>query len=177
MIFYRTMRRPRTARAGAEKRPETAAPPGVLWQATIPGQPVRRHAAREVALVRGLPKVILSVPAALWQRRALGAVRPLRPLRPIADAVALECRVWDDAPGQPIDELLLVELLERGAVIASERQIRERRLIHARDAEHPRIELRVLAARVSEDGRSPGRPAAVGAQPESAPPPRRGEAP
>jgi hypothetical protein len=40
-------------------------------------------------------------------------------------------------------ELLLVELLERGAVIASERQIRERHVIHGRDAERPRIELRV----------------------------------
>jgi hypothetical protein len=69
-----------------------------------------------------------------------------RPERPLSVALALECRIWSE--GGQVDDALLVEVLERAAIIANGRQIRERHVFTVEDREDPRIVVRLARSTV-----------------------------
>lgn len=123
---------------------------GTLWTATIRGEPTVRRRMHEVVLTDGIARLVRSRPARLWQSRAMAQLLNRRPPRPFAGELALDCSVWSMPAAGEIDESLLVEVLERAAIIASGRQIRERRLLAAEDREQPRILVRL--ARFSSAG-------------------------
>jgi hypothetical protein len=97
----------------------------------------------EVVLTDGIARLIRSRPARLWQNRAMAQLLNRRPPRPFAVELALECRIWSMPAAAEMDESLLVEVLERAAIIASGRQIRERHLFAAEDRADPRILVRL----------------------------------
>jgi hypothetical protein len=135
----------KTARTRTRAEAPSTTTPTVLWAATLPGDWVGSARSRRAALVRGLPQVVLSDEAVRWQRRALRMVAARRPTRPFGVALAAECRAWGADPAARLDAPLCLELLERGAVIASAGQIRQIGLVHSIDTDVPRIELRLLA--------------------------------
>jgi hypothetical protein len=112
-----------------------------LWSAIIRGEPTTRGRMHEVVLTDGVARLIKSRPARLWQNRAMMQLLNRRPERPLAVALALECRIWSG--GGEVDDALLVEVLERAAIIASGRQIRERHVFTVEEREDPRILVRL----------------------------------
>ena len=116
---------------------------GTLWTATIRGEPTARRHMHEVVLTDGIARLVRSRPARLWQNRAMTQLLNRRPPRPLAVELALECRIWSMPAAGAIDEWLLVEVLERAAIIGSGRQIRERHLFATEEREAPRILLRL----------------------------------
>jgi hypothetical protein len=136
--------RPRR-RSGDAGQGERSAPPApvapVMWTATLTGEPLPRGAAREIAFVRGVPRSVPTQRARVWQRSALAQLVNRRPLRPFASTLVLECRFWHGAAGDAADDSDVIELLERAAVIASRRQVREKHLFAGHDALNPRTEV------------------------------------
>jgi hypothetical protein len=112
-----------------------------LWTATLAGEPLPRGAAREIAFVRGVPRMVATQRARLWQRSALAQLLNRRPPRPLSGMLALECRFWHGATNGAADDSDVTEILERAAVIASRRQIREKHIFAGRDETRPRIEI------------------------------------
>lgn len=141
LIVYRRPAPPRPS-------PPTGGLPPQLWSATIPGEPVARGAASEAAMLRGVPRIVRTRRARLWQDAAMAALLNRRPRRPLAGRVALECRVWTRSRRILCDDALVGDLLERAAILADRRQIGEVHLTCATDADRPRLEicLRPLAA-------------------------------
>lgn len=111
-----------------------------LWRGTILGEPIGRREAGEAAIVRGLLRVVKSDGARLWLARAVTQLAGSRPQKPLTATLALECRAWGGAADE-IDEGLLREALERAAVVADARQIRECHRYAAPDRARPRVEL------------------------------------
>jgi hypothetical protein len=135
----------KTARAAPRAEMRPSSPPTVIWATTLPGDWIGSARSRRAALVRGIPQVVLSEEAVRWQRRALRMVAARRPARPFSGALTAECRAWSSDPAARLDAPLCLELLERGAVIASAGQVRRLGLVHSVDAGLPRVELRLLA--------------------------------
>jgi len=67
-----------------------------------------------------------------------------RPARPLAVELALEWRLWTAAPRRDLDDALLVEVLERAAIIASAAQIREKHVFASVDRDDPRVMVRLV---------------------------------
>ncbi|MBV9523925.1 MAG: hypothetical protein JO010_14085 [Alphaproteobacteria bacterium] len=120
-----------------------SAAPATLWSALIRGEPTTRGRMHEVVVLDGTARLIRSRPARVWQNRALAQLLNRRPERPLAVALRLECRIWGGAGSLDLDDALLVEVLERAAIIANGRQIRERHVFSAEDREDPRILIRL----------------------------------
>jgi hypothetical protein len=114
-----------------------------LWTAAIGGEPTARSRMHDVVLTDGVARLIKSRPARLWQSAALTQLRGRRPERPLAVELALECRLWSERPQHDFDLALLLEVLERAAVIAGARQIREQHVWTAVDAAAPRLLVRL----------------------------------
>jgi hypothetical protein len=150
-VSYR--RPPPDYRSGATAAPrqETNAE-SVLWSATIRGEPVPRHVARVIAVVRGMPQLVRSADARSWQNAALSQLLNRRPLRPLAHEMALDCHVWHRRKLGEIDDSLIVDVLERAAIIAGGRLVVERHLYARLDPDTPRIVVRLT----SLDGRGKG---------------------
>src|SRR3954454_23651170 len=83
----------RTYKGAAAPAP-VAEPAAPLWRATIAGAPPARRRAREIRLVRGLPRLVPSGEASAGQGAGLRHLGAPRPARPLAGALALELRVW-----------------------------------------------------------------------------------
>lgn len=117
-----------------------------LWSATIRGEPIPQTRLHDVVLTDGVARLVRSRPARLWQNRALPQLLNRRPTRPLATDLALDCRFWSAAPLPPIDEGVVIELLERAAIIAHGRQIREKHVFVATDRDDPRVTLSLARA-------------------------------
>lgn len=120
------------------------APPGArsapaLWSATIRGEPTPPSRLHDIVLADGMARLIKSRPARIWQNLALPQLLNRRPLRPLAHDLALECRFWSSSRRPAIDEGLVIETLERAAIIAHGRQICEKHVFAAVDRDDPRI--------------------------------------
>ena len=127
----------RPGEGGAAPAPDAP----VMWTATLTGEPLPRGAAREIAFVRGVPRSVPTQRARLWQRSALAQLVNRRPTRPFASTLVLECRFWHGATSGAADDSDVIELLERAAVIANRRQIREKHLFAGHDVLNPRTEV------------------------------------
>jgi len=136
-------------RVPARKRSEpdavhpTAIPPassgGMLWSATIRGEPTPQARLHDVVLTDGVARLIKSRPARVWQNLAVPQLLNRRPSRPLSRDLALDCHFWSSARRPPIDEGLVIEVLERAAIIAHGRQIREKHVFAAIDRDDPRV--------------------------------------
>jgi hypothetical protein len=120
------------------------APPGTrpapaLWSATIRGEPTPQARLHDIVLADGMARLIKSRPARIWQNLALPQLLNRRPLRPLAHDLALDCRFWSSSRRPAIDEGLVIETLERAAIIAHGRQICEKHVFAAVDCDDPRI--------------------------------------
>jgi hypothetical protein len=110
-----------------------------LWSATIRGEPTPQERLHDIVLTDGMARLIKSRPARIWQNLALPQLLNRRPPRPLADDLALDCRFWSSSRRPAIDEGLVIETLERAAIIAHGRQICEKHVFAAVDCDHPRI--------------------------------------
>jgi hypothetical protein len=128
-------------------------PASFLWSATIHGEPVPRHAARTIAVVRGMPQLIRSADARSWQNAALSQLLNRRPLRPLTRELALDCQVWHRRRVGEIDDSLIVDVLERAAIIAGARLVVERHLYARLDPDAPRIVVRLASLGSGADER------------------------
>jgi hypothetical protein len=132
--------------AAAPSRPPEPAPLGPsmpgpaspLWSGVIRGEPTPRSRMLDVFIADGTPHLIKSRPARVWQNRAMPQLLNRRPERPLAVELVLDCRVWS-AAARPIDETLVVDVLERAAIIAHAGQIREKHICTAVDRADPRV--------------------------------------
>jgi hypothetical protein len=120
------------------------APPGTrsvpaLWSATIRGEPTPQARLHDIVLTDGMARLIKSQPARMWQNLALPQLLNRRPLRPLAHDLALDCRFWSSSRRPAIDEGLVIETLERAAIIAHGRQICEKHVFAAVDRDDPRV--------------------------------------
>jgi hypothetical protein len=129
---------------GADAPPPDAP---VLWRGFVRGEPPQRARAHEIVLLDGAARLIKSRPARLWHNGAMAQLRGSRPDRPLAVDLRLDCILWGRTATIDLDEQLLTELLERAAIIAHGRQIRERRLVAAAAADAPRMLLTLLRFR------------------------------
>ena len=145
IVRHKTTRR-RLGTAGWPTEPVPhdtgAAPP--LWSATIRGEPTARAQMHDVVLTDGTARLIKSRPARMWQNAALAQLLNRRPTRPLAVDLALEWRLWAAVPRRDLDDALLIEVLERAAIIASAAQIREKHVVAAVDREDPRVMVRLV---------------------------------
>jgi hypothetical protein len=140
-------------RVPARKRPTThstisprvaADPP--LWSATIRGEPTPQARRHDVVLTDGVARLVKSGPARAWQSLAVPQLLHRRPARPFALDLVLDCRFWSSQRRPPSDEALVIEVLERAAIIAHGRQIREKHVFAAVDSEHPRVSISLARA-------------------------------
>jgi hypothetical protein len=133
---------------GAARPPSVSAPrrDDRLWSATVRGEPVPQTRLHDVVLTDGVARLIKSRPARLWQNHALPQLLNHRPTRPLAVDLALDCRFWSSTSRPPIDEGLVIELLERAAIIAHGRQIREKHVFAAIDRDDPRVTMSLAPA-------------------------------
>jgi hypothetical protein len=113
-------------------------PASPLWSGVIRGEPTPRSRMLDVFIADGTPHLIKSRPARVWQNRAMPQLLNHRPKRPLAVELVLDCRVWS-AAARPIDETLVVDVLERAAIIAHAGQIREKHVFTAVDRADPRV--------------------------------------
>ena len=132
------------SRRGADSLAQGATEAAPLWSATIRGEPTTRSRMHEAVLAGGVARLVKSHPARLWQNSALTQLMNRRPNRPLAVELALECRIWAPGPRDDLDDALLLEVLERAAVIANARQIREKHVFAAVDRDDPRLTVRLV---------------------------------
>jgi len=125
--------------------PPIAAPVVPLLSATIEGEPTPQARLHDIVLADGMARLIKSRPARIWQNLALPQLLNRRPLRPFARDLALDCRFWSSSRRPAIDEGLVIETLERAAIIAHGRQIREKHVFAAVDCDNPRITVSLAA--------------------------------
>ena len=121
--------------SGAARSPMFSVP---LWSATIDGEPAPQARQHDVVLTDGVARLVTSRPARLWQNRAVPQLLNRRPARPLARALVLDCGFWSSTPRSPVGESLVIEVLERAAIIAHGSQIREKRVFAAIDRK-PRV--------------------------------------
>jgi hypothetical protein len=142
LIVRRVPARQRNAPAQPPK-PSAVAPAGgvegPLWSATIRGEPTPQARLHDVVVTDGVARLVKSWPARVWQNRAVPQLLNRRPRRPLALDLVLDCRFWSSAQRPPIDEGLVIEVLERAAIIAHGRQIREKHVFAAVDRDNPRV--------------------------------------
>lgn len=128
------------ANAVAEKsKPDGTGPVSPLWAAVIRGEPTPRARMLDVVIADGTPRLVKSRPAQVWQNRAMPQLLNRRPERPLAVDLALDCRFWSSAARPAIDEALVVDVLERAAIIADARRIREKHVFAGVDRADPRV--------------------------------------
>ena len=121
---------------------------GRLWFATIRGEPTPQARSHDVVVIDGVARLVTSRPARLWQNRAVPQLLNRRPRRPLVSDLVLDCRFWSSAHRPPIDEGLVIEVLERAAIIAHGRQIREKHVFAAVDRDDPRVTVALAPAEV-----------------------------
>jgi hypothetical protein len=93
----------------------------------------------DVVVADGTPRLVKSSPARAWQNRALPQLLNRRPERPLAVELVLDCRFWSSAARPAIDEAIVVDVLERAAIIAHGGQIREKHVFAGIDRTDPRV--------------------------------------
>ena len=126
--------------SGGARSPMFSVPRGEqLWSATIEGEPAPQARQHDVVLTDGVARLVTSRPARLWQNRAVPQLLNRRPARPLARALVLDCGFWSSTPRSPVGESLVIEVLERAAIIAHGSQIREKRVFAAIDRDKPRV--------------------------------------
>jgi hypothetical protein len=134
---------PSLARALAAMAPRSsnseAPPASPLWAGVIRGEPTPRGRMLDVVIADGTPRLVKSSPARAWQNRALPQLLNRRPERPLAVELVLDCRFWSSAARPAIDEALVVDVLERAAIIAHGGQIREKHVFASVDRGDPRV--------------------------------------
>jgi hypothetical protein len=129
------------AAAGPPRSPKSdeAWPAASLWAGVIRGEPTPRARMLDVVITDGTPRLVKSEPARVWQNRAMWQLLNRRPARPLAVELALDCRFWSSAARPAIDEALVVDVLERAAIIAHAGQIREKHVFAGVDRADPRV--------------------------------------
>lgn len=110
-----------------------------LWAGVIRGEPTPRARTLDVVIAGGQPRLVKSRPARLWQNRAMPQLLNRRPERPLAVELVLDCRFWSSAARPAIDETLVIDALERAAIIAHAGQIREKHVFAGVDHADPRV--------------------------------------
>ncbi len=110
-----------------------------LWSATIRGEPTSQMRSHDVVVRDGAARLVTSRPARLWQNLAVPQLLNRRPARPLAHDLVLNCGFWSSSRRPPVDEGLVIEVLERAAIIADGRQIREKHVFAAVDRDDPRV--------------------------------------
>jgi hypothetical protein len=113
--------------------------PANLWAGVIRGEPTPRARMLDVVIADGQPRLVKSRPARLWHNRAMPQLLNRRPERPLAVELVLDCRFWSSAARPAIDETLVVDALERAAIIAHAGQIREKHVFAGVDRADPRV--------------------------------------
>ena len=116
-----------------------------LWSATIQGEPAPQARSHDIVLADGMARLVKSRPVRVWQNLALSQLLNRRPLRPFAQDLALDCQFWSSSRRPVVDEGVVIETLERAAIIAHGRQICEKHVFAAIDRDSPRITVRLAA--------------------------------
>jgi hypothetical protein len=125
--------------------PRAAADPP-LWSATIRGEPTPHARQHDVVLTDGVARLVKSGPVRAWQNLAVPQLLHRRPARPLALDLVLDCRFWSSKRRLPSDEALVIDVLERAAIIAHRRQIREKHVFAAIDSDDPRVSISLTRA-------------------------------
>jgi len=117
---------------------------GAAVVATIRGEPTARARMHDARAGRRCRPAGQESSGAAVADSALTQLQNRRPQRPLSAELSLECRIWATSPQGDLDDALLLEVLERAAIIVNARpDPREARLRCAR-REDPRLTVRLV---------------------------------
>ena len=112
------------------------------WSATILGEPCSKANSRRLVSFGGRPRVIKSKKALDYSEAVLAQLAFLRPARPIEGDVIATIRIWYASRRPDLDDSLVLDLLQKGAVIVNDRQVKERHVYWMGvDKARPRAEI------------------------------------
>lgn len=112
------------------------------WSATLLGEPCSKANSRRLVSCGGRPRVIKSQKALDYSEAFLAQLAFLRPARPIEGDVIATIRIWYASRRPDLDDSLILDLLQKGAVIRNDRQVKERHVYHMGvDKAKPRAEI------------------------------------
>tara|TARA_R110000824_G_scaffold203887_2_gene388573 strand:- start:1030 stop:1404 length:375 start_codon:yes stop_codon:yes gene_type:complete len=114
------------------------------WQQTIDGEPTNKSNSRRIVMLKGkkpMPRLIKSVKAMAYVDNFMSQVKP--PDAAIEGDVRLRVKIWYGSRRQDLDVSLIMDLLEKSAVILNDRQVKEIHAYHALDKENPRSTIRI----------------------------------
>lgn len=112
------------------------------WSATILGEPCSKANSRRLVSFGGRPRVIKSKKALDYSETFLAQLALLRPARPIEGDVIATIRIWYASRRPDLDDSLVLDLLQKGAVIVNDRQVKERHVYWMGvDKARPRAEI------------------------------------
>ena len=112
------------------------------WAATILGEPCSKANSRRLVSFGGRPRVIKSKKALDYSEAVLAQLAFLRPARPIEGDVIATIRIWYASRRPDLDDSLVLDLLQKGAVIVNDRQVKERHVYWMGvDKARPRAEI------------------------------------
>ena len=114
-----------------------AAPPGQV-RLTILGETASKANSRQLVMVAGHPRFVLSAKAKRWSEQARAQVPIRNPL--LAGPLVAWCRCWYASERPDLDPSLVWDVLQ-GRIFGNDRQIREMHLYHAIDRARPRVEV------------------------------------
>ena len=109
------------------------------WQQTIDGEPTNKSNSRRIVMLKG--KKPMSVKAMAYVDNFMSQVKP--PDAAIEGDVRLRVKIWYGSRRQDLDVSLIMDLLEKSAVILNDRQVKEIHAYHALDKENPRSTIRI----------------------------------
>ena len=114
------------------------------WSATILGEPCSKANSRRLVSFGGRPRVIKSKKALDYSEAVLAQLAFLRPARPIEGDVIATIRIWYASRRPDLDDSLVLDLLQKGAVIVNDRQVKERHVYWMGvDKARPRAEIEI----------------------------------
>lgn len=115
-----------------------APPPSHRVHLTILGETASKANSRQLVMVSGHPRFVLSRKAKRWVEQARGQVPILNPL--LTGPIVAWCRCWYASERPDLDPSLVWDVLQ-GRVIVNDRQLREQHIYHAIDRANPRVEV------------------------------------
>lgn len=125
-------------RAIAPPPSKTAPPPSHRVHLTILGETASKANSRQLVVVAGRPRFVLSKKAKQWVENARGQIPIRNPL--LAGPLVAWCRCWYASERPDLDPSLVWDVLQ-GRIYGNDRQLREMHIFHAIDRTNPRVEV------------------------------------
>jgi Holliday junction resolvase RusA-like endonuclease len=114
-----------------------------IWCGVIPGEPMSKANSRRMVNFKSREgkKYLASVKsckALAYMEAAIAELTILRPREPYLGNLVMDCVIWYASRRPDLDESLVMDVLQRAAIIKNDRQIREKHVYWRLDPLKPR---------------------------------------